>query len=240
MLHRVQKIISMSGFCSRRKAEDLIRDGRVAVNGRVISIGTSADPDKDLIAIDRKRIFLQKKIYYAFYKPKGFLSSLTSFEGKKPISDFFPRGERLFPIGRLDLNTEGLMILTNDGDFANKVMHPRYEVEKEYRVSLDKPYTQEADAMIKGGLEVEGRKVDAVILKKDSKIVHIILHEGRKHIVKKLFALLDFRVTRLIRIKVGRVELGNLLPGRYRPLLKQEIYSFKGNPVCLKQSLEEE
>lgn len=225
MLYRVQKIISMAGICSRRKAEELIETGRVTVNGKIIRIGSSADPEKDSIFVDNKRVFLQPKKYYAFYKPRGYLSSLQPHEGKKPMSRFFPK-ERVFPIGRLDYNSEGLMLLTNDGNFANRVMHPRYEVEKEYRVMLDKPYTKEAQTRIASGINIEGKKVQVVVQQKEKKIVHIILHEGRKHIVKKIFALIGFRVFRLIRIRIGKVVLGDLLPGKYRLLTKQEVVSF--------------
>ncbi len=222
---RVQKLISLSGFCSRRKAEELIRKGRVTVNSAVISIGATADPEKDNICIDGRRITLPQKKYYAFYKPEGYLSSLVPHFGKKPISILFPK-EHLFPIGRLDFMTEGLMLLTNDGDFANKVMHPRYEVEKEYRVMLDKLYTKDAEKRISSGIIIEGRKVYAAIQQKENKIVHITLHEGRKHIVRKIFAQLGFRVFRLIRIRIGKVLLENLLPGKYRSLTKQEVLSF--------------
>ncbi len=226
MQYRVQKIISMAGICSRRKAEEMIIAGRVIVNGKAIPIGTTADPEKDTLVVDGKKLILPSKKYYAFHKPKGFLSAMVAHEGKHPISLFFPSRESLFPIGRLDYNAEGLMLVTNDGDFANRVMHPRYEVEKEYRVVLDKPYTKDAERRISSGIIIEGRKVDAVIQQKENKIVHITLHEGRKHIVKKIFAQFGFRVFRLIRIRIGNVLLENLLPGKYRSLTKQEVLSF--------------
>lgn len=215
----------MAGICSRRKAEEMIEAGRVTVNGKIVRIGSSADPVKDIICVDNKQVFLQQKKYYAFYKPRGYLSSLQPYEGKRPMSIFFPK-ERIFPIGRLDYNSEGLVLLTNDGDFANRVMHPRYEVEKEYRVLLDKPCTEEALQKIREGVVVEEKKVSAVAELKEKKCVHIILHEGRKHIVKKIFALLGFRVFRLIRVRIGKVIVKNLLPGKYRSLTKQEVISF--------------
>ncbi len=230
MRMRLQKIISMSGFCSRRKAEDIIREGRVTVNGQRVSIGASAELEKDIICVDRKRITFSAKKYYAFSKPRGYLSSLVPHFGKKPISIFFPN-EYLFPVGRLDFITEGLMLLTNDGDFANKVMHPRYEVEKEYQVTVDKPLTQDVLEKITGGIVIEGRKVSAKVKPQTKTIIAIVLHEGRKHIVKKLFVSLGYRVLRLVRVRINGVLLRNLSPGKYRLLTTEEKES------CLKPSL---
>ncbi|MBI4441528.1 rRNA pseudouridine synthase [Candidatus Woesearchaeota archaeon] len=228
MQYRVQKIISMAGVCSRRHAEDLIKQGHVTVNGKVISLGMSADPAKDTICVDRRRIFLAPKKYYAFYKPRGYITALQPHEGKKPVSQLFPRNERLFPIGRLDFMTEGLLLLTNDGDFANKVMHPRYEVEKEYRATLGKPLGPEAQEQIKLGVSVEGSVVRAGLTSVDKTVVQIVLHEGRKHIVKKLFAVLGYNVKTLCRVRVGAVTIGTLRPSQYRALTKHEIASFGG------------
>tara|TARA_Y100000294_G_C8474874_1_gene304323 strand:+ start:133 stop:831 length:699 start_codon:yes stop_codon:yes gene_type:complete len=225
MLQRVQKIISNAGLCSRRKAEELIEKGRVMVNNKKITIGDKADLDKDNIFVNGEKLNFDKKKYIAFYKPKFVLTTLYD-PGQKPIilKYLLGVGKRIFPVGRLDYNSEGLLLLTNDGDFSNLVMHPRYEVLKVYHVTLErrvKPGDLEPlNTKIKlkdGYAKVDGFK----ILEKN--LIEVRIHEGRNKIVKRIFKKLGFYVKRLKRVQIGIVKLDNLKPGKWRHLTKKEI-----------------
>lgn len=228
MEHRLQKIIANAGVCSRRKAEDLIEQGKVKVNGKVISLGDKADPDKDKITIWGKPLLQTKKIYLAFNKPPDCLTTLDDPRGRKTIFDYISKKERIIPVGRLDFKTEGLLLLTNDGDFANNVMHPRYEVNKTYVVHLDKPFTREAVEKLKKGIDVEDKRTSPAKVrfaneKKD--IIEVTIHEGRNRIVRKMMQELEYKVQRLIRVKIGNVALGTLPKGHTRNLSFQEVKS---------------
>ena len=165
-MHRVQKLLSNYGYCSRRKAEELIIEGRVKVNNKVITIGDKAT-EEDILKVDNKIVNKNKKLYLIFNKPKGCVTALND-QFKKTIMEYIKIKERVFPIGRLDYNTEGLLILTNDGDFANKIMHPRYEIKKTYQAEINKPITKREIEQIELGVELEDGRTSLAKVKKIS------------------------------------------------------------------------
>lgn len=227
-MERLQKIIAAAGICSRRKAEELILQGRVLVNGRPARLGQKADPEKDEILIDGKPLRLQRKRYIALYKPRGYLTTLKDPFGRKTIIDLLKGiGERVFPVGRLDEDSEGLLLLTNDGEWANRIAHPRYEVEKEYIVFLNNPLSKEEEEKVRRGIDVDGRGVDVRRFRKIGKRKYlIVIHEGRKRIIRRMFQHIGKEVVRLIRIRIGHVRLSGLRPGQWRDLTPEEIKNF--------------
>ncbi len=233
MEERVQKILSNYGYASRRKAEDLIRAGKVKVNDKVIKLGDKADPEKDIIKIEGEKIRKNvKKIYMALFKPRFYVVSTVPEPGKKSIFELLKNmeiKERIYPVGRLDYDTEGLILLTNDGDFANKVMHPRYELEKTYLAKTKEPLIDNSIRHINEGVNIGGRKVlaKAKIVNRENHMVEITLHEGRKHIVKRLLFKLGYLVVFLRRIKIGNIGLGDLKPGEWRYLRMEEVEALK-------------
>jgi 23S rRNA pseudouridine2605 synthase len=228
MIERVQKIIAASGMCSKRKAEDLIKNGVVKVNGNVIKLGDKADYEKDIITVNDKKVFIQKKVYYAFYKPRFVLTSAVSQGGKRTIYDIMQLKEKVFYAGRLDYDAEGLIILTNDGDYANRIAHPRFETKKTYRVFLDKKIDNEDAKKLSMGIELEeGMTKGAFVRILSSKEIEITIHEGWKHIVKRMLEKLGYKVIRLIRVRIGNVGIGDLEPGQHRTLKPHEIKFIK-------------
>ena len=223
MLERLQKIMAHAGVASRRKCEELIKQGKVKVNGSVITIGDKADIRKDTIEVSGKKITKKKKIYLIVNKPKGVLSASSDKYGKT-IIDLVGLKERLYPVGRLDRDSTGIMILTNDGDFANTVMHPRYNVKKRYKVMLDKALRKEDVEKILKGVVIESRKVNVYDFEFQGKIVQLSIHEGRKHIVKKLFSELSYTVASLMRVSIGNLKL-TLEEGSYETVTKDFLKS---------------
>lgn len=228
MLQRVQKIIAAAGIASRRNAEDLIREGRVTVNGKEIEIGASADPDKDVVAVDGKKLQKEAFIYIIVNKPKNVVTTLSDELGRETVRTLVPVPERVFPVGRLDRNATGLVFLTNDGEIANRMMHPRYETTKTYQVMLSTHVDDKLLERLKKGVVVEDKKV---IVKNPIRVntntVQVSIHEGRKHIVKKLFVLLGTHVDRLERTELGPLKLGNLKKGEWRVLTPEEVSSLR-------------
>ncbi len=223
MQERIQKIIAQAGIASRRKAEQLISQGRVLVNGQVATLGQKADSEKDKIAVNGRLIAVEKKLYIMLNKPRGFVTTVSEEHGMKTVMDIVKVPQRIFPVGRLDKYTEGLLLLTNDGDFANKLTHPRYEVQKEYFVVLDKPLSEQAMERLQRGVIIDERKVKLSRLDVAGKEVLLRIHEGRKHIVRRLFEELGFSVVKLVRTRVSSVELGNLQTGKWRSLTPAEL-----------------
>lgn len=225
MEERVQKILAAAGIASRRKCEELIAQGRVKVNGKKIKLGDKADAELDVITLDGEILQPEKKVYYAFNKPTGYVTSLNQ-KGKHVIMGLIEIPEKVFPVGRLDENSEGLLLLTNDGELANRIMHPRYRTYKTYQVTLDKRF-KDYDKLNR--IVLDGKKVNIKRYRKLPKGVEITLHEGKKHIVKRIFAKLGYKVQTLKRTQVANIELGNLKPGRYRPLTKKELRELKSS-----------
>ncbi|HII71971.1 TPA: rRNA pseudouridine synthase [Candidatus Woesearchaeota archaeon] len=232
MLQRVQKIIANAGITSRRRAEELIAEGKVKVNGKVIGLGDKADPDRDNIIVDGKKLELGKKLYVMFHKPVDCLTTLDDPKGRKTIFSYLPFKTRLIPCGRLDYKTEGLLLLTNDGDWANKVMHPRYEVEKTYLVTLDKEFRHEDLEKVKKGVWIdefgaETRPAKVRYASEDKKTIEITIHEGKNRIVRRMMKAMEYNVARLMRTRVGNLDLGELRRGTHRKLSNKEIMMFK-------------
>ncbi len=231
MLQRLQKILANAGIASRRKCEELISAGRVRLNGSIATLGQSADLEKDIVEFDGKRISFEKKVYIMLNKPRGYITTTADPFAQKKVTDLVKVRERVFPVGRLDQDAEGLIILTNDGDFANMVMHPRYNVEKVYVVRLEKPLGMVDKKSIEEGVLIDGIKTwpaRVKILSPDRLNVEIAIHEGRHKIVKRMFKSVGNYVLNLKRTRIGNLSLGGLKTGQYRDLEGEEINGFNG------------
>lgn len=227
---RLQKILAASGVASRRKAEEMIAAGRVTVNGRVAHLGDSALPGKDKILLDGQPLgHSEKKLYLALHKPRGFVTTLHDERGRKCVAQLVEDvGERVYPVGRLDKDSEGLLLLTNDGDFANQVAHPKRHVAKTYRVTVRPSVTEDQLNQLSTGIVIEGRrtapaKVRVLQQELGRVVLEIVLYEGRNREIRKMCEALGLEVARLKRIAVGPVRLGMLPQGKYRELTKEEL-----------------
>jgi pseudouridine synthase len=236
-MERLQKILARAGLASRREAEQWILEGRVAVNGQIVrKLGSQADPAKDSIKVDGKRIQpAASPRYFAFHKPAGVMTTFNDPRGRPDLSPFVQRmgdRQRLFPVGRLDYNSSGLLLLTNDGELAQRLAHPRFGVKKRYRVKLSAcPSEQEMAALRKGIRLEDGVTAPARVrvlekLKKNA-WVEIEIQEGRNREVRRMFSALGYFVEKLIRDRVGSVALGALPAGAVRPLSQTEVVALK-------------
>ncbi|MBW2965272.1 pseudouridine synthase, partial [Candidatus Woesearchaeota archaeon] len=201
----------------------------VKVNGKTIKIGDSADNFKDRITIEGRPLSPPRKIYLAFNKPPDCLTTLSDPKGRKTILDYVKIKERVIPVGRLDFKTQGLLFLTNDGDFANQVMHPRYEVEKTYMVFLDSKFLPEHIKKVKEGMDLEEFKVGPAKVRYASPaqdVIELTLHQGQNRVVRKMMEALGLKVKKLIRTKVGNVELGSIAVGKWRKMGHSEVEQF--------------
>jgi len=233
MLERLQKIISEHGLMSRRNAEKMISDGKVFVNGVKACLGDKADSETDIITIDGAVLkSLDKRVYIMLNKPKGYVTTMSDEKGRKNVTDLVKDlGIRVYPVGRLDLNSEGLLLLTNDGDFANHVMHPSNEKVKTYRVTVIGSESNVEKLSLP--MEIDGYQIKPAIVKllnaNNSKLnIEIKIHEGRNRQVRKMCALCDFKVINLKRIAIGNVRLGDLRSGMWRELSTAEIQELMG------------
>ncbi|MEU3269207.1 pseudouridine synthase [Saccharomonospora sp. NPDC006951] len=228
---RLQKVLARAGVASRRAAEDLIARGRVSVDGDVVrELGRRVDPDTAVIHVDGLRVILRDdQLYFAFNKPRGVHSTMTDDQGRPCVGDYVrERRERLFHVGRLDAETEGLLLLTNDGDLAHRLMHPSYHVTKTYLAEVDGEVPRGLGKRLRAGVRLEDGQAKADAFRvKDARpgrtLVEIVLHEGRKHIVRRLLAEVGHPVRKLVRTAVGDVQLGTTKPGAMRALSRQEI-----------------
>lgn len=230
---RLQKVMAQAGVASRRVCEEMIAEGRVEVDGQVVTeLGVRVDPKTAVIHVDGLRIQLDENlVYMVFNKPKGVVSTMEDPDGRPCISDFVRKthqGERLFHVGRLDVATEGLLLLTNDGELANRLTHPSYEVPKTYLVQVRGPFPQGIGAQLKEGVELEDgfANVDSFKLVDSTPghvLIEVILHSGKNRIVRRLFDAVGFPVLRLVRVKVGPIGLGDQRQGSIRNLGKQEV-----------------
>jgi 23S rRNA pseudouridine2605 synthase len=221
---RVQKLIAASGLASRRQAETWISEGRVQVNGQPIKLGDQAT-DKDKITVNGAPIPRPEKIYLMVHKPKGYVTTVKDIYGNKTVMDLVPTDERIYPVGRLDKDTTGLLLFTNDGEFANRLMHPRYEIQKTYIATLDKPFDSAHIAIAKKGIWLKEGEVIATIKVLASRRVSVTLHQGFNHVVKRLMKKMGYWVTDLERTQVGALTL-NIPVGTFRPLTQEEVNSF--------------
>lgn len=233
---RVQKVIANAGVASRRHAEEMITAGRVAVNGTVIrELGTKVT-SHDTVTVDGVPLVREKKQYFLFYKPRGVITAAADDKGRKVVTDFFDDvRERVYPVGRLDYDTSGLILMTNDGDFANMMMHPKFAIDKRY-VAKVKGIPSGLDLMpLRQGITIDGRKLakaKASISSRDkakkTAIVELTIHQGLNHQVKKMLKAVGYPVMKLSRVGFGPLTLDGLQPGDYRKLTHLEVHALKG------------
>jgi pseudouridine synthase len=236
MEERIQKILAHAGVASRRECEKLIEEGRVKVNGRVAQLGDKADSAKDRLEVNGRTINAHQVefIYIALNKPKGVLSSLEDEmeEGRKTVRDLIPLPGHLYPVGRLDKQSEGLMLMTNDGDLAHKLTHPRYGHEKTYRVTVEGRIPQEALERWRKGIYLDDRKTAPLqinVLRQEVgfTLLELVMREGRKRQIRRIANMLGYPVRHLVRIKIGPIDLGTLKPGAWRHLHPQELHRLR-------------
>lgn len=228
---RLQKILARSGLASRRAAETLIRQGRVTVDGKIVTeMGFRADPDKQVVACDGRPIRVaEEKIYLLLNKPKGYVTTLHDPQGRPIVTSLLAGiSARVFPVGRLDFDTEGALIMTNDGEFAQRLLHPSFEIKRTYQATVRGLPTGAKLRLLEEGVEIEGRKTWPARLRivargADATTVEITIHEGRKRQVRKMFAAIGHPVKALRRVAYGGLRLGDLSPGKYRILTKAEL-----------------
>ena len=228
MKQRLQKILSDRGVASRRRAEELIRGGLVAVNGQIASLGDSADPDTDEITLAGNPIPAARDyIYLMLNKPRGYVTTLSDEKGRPTAASLVADcGQRVYPIGRLDMDSEGLLLFTNDGSFANRAMHPSHEIQKTYQVWVS-GYTQDGfqrlqEPVVLDGYRIKPPKLRLLSYKNDRAELEITIHEGRNRQIRRMCQMAGMQVTRLKRIREGQLELGSLPLGKWRYLTEEE------------------
>ena len=235
-MERLQKLIAQAGICSRREAENIISAGKVTVDGKIIrELGAKADPAKNKICVDGKILtFNTEKIYILLNKPRGYVSTVKDERGRKTILQLLGENfnQRVYPVGRLDLNSEGLIILTNDGDLTNSLIHPRFEIKKTYRAKISGTITEEKLDKLRAGIELDdGLTAPAEIYLLGENFVEITIHEGRNRQVRRMFAAIGCDVKRLRRIKFANLTLDGLKVGKFRELTAEEISMLKGETI---------
>ena len=227
---RLNKFLSNSGVASRRKCDELIKEGKVFVNGKQVKeLGTVVNEKKDKVTVEGKVISLPSSfVYIKLNKPKGYTCSASDEKGRKTIYDLIDCDERLFSIGRLDYDTEGLIILTNDGDFANKVAHPKYNIEKEYRVTIEGDIKESELAVMRKGVVIDGERMPSARVEKlsqDDKYtkLSVVIDEGQNRQVRRMFEAIGKSIRLLKRVRIGQVRLGGLSRGDYKDLTEEEL-----------------
>lgn len=230
-MERLQKVLAQSGIASRRKSEELISAGHVKVNGKKVTEMGIKVSASDKIEVNGVPITQEDYVYYLFYKPRGVISAVSDDKGREVVTDYLVGvRERIYPVGRLDYDTSGLLLLTNDGDFANKLTHPKHEVDKTYVAKvMGIPFPKDLKPLNQG-VKIDGRKTAPAKFKilstdnlKQTAIVELVIHEGRNHQVKKMLEAVGFPVTKLKRELYGNLTLDGLKPGQYRSLSRREV-----------------
>ncbi len=241
-MERLQKVLAHAGVASRRKCEELILQGRVRVNGQVVTqLGTKVNPVQDTIKVDGQAVTLEAKVYILLHKPRGYLSDTRDFRGRSSALSLVSAGERLYPVGRLDARSEGLLLLTNDGELAYRLTHPRYEHAKEYLALVKGKPTEATLRRMRKGVERDGQTLRADAVEWLERLgseaqshrwgkaprgmvwLRIVLHEGKKRHIRRMCAALGHPVRRLIRVRIGPLELGDLPVGKWRYLTEREV-----------------
>jgi 23S rRNA pseudouridine2605 synthase len=237
MKERLQKILARAGLGSRRACEELITAGRVRVNDQIAILGTKADPQFDRIEVDGRPISISKEmIYIALYKPRGVISTVSDPDRRQTVRDLVPVPERLFPVGRLDVDSEGLILLTNDGELTNRLTHPRYGHEKEYRVLVARrPDNEQLETWRRGVVLEDGYRTTPADVRFETASgkgawLRIMMREGRKRQIREIGSLIGLPVVKIIRIRIGSLHLGNLKPREWRYLNAVEVNALKEQP----------
>ncbi|MBF0709056.1 MULTISPECIES: pseudouridine synthase [Bacillales] len=238
-MERLQKVIAQAGVTSRRKAETLIEEGRVKVNGKVVTeLGTKVS-ERCKIEVNGIPVEREEPVYFLFYKPTGVISTVEDDKGRKAVTDYFHEiEERVFPVGRLDYDTSGVLLLTNDGDFANKLMHPSYHVDKVYVAKVKGLMNKETIQKLERGVQLEDGKTSkararilSVDKQKGKSIVELTIHEGKNRQVRRMFETLGYPVQKLKRERYGFLELTGMNPGDYRELKPYEVKQLRNQAV---------
>ena len=228
MLERIQKILSSRGVASRRAAEEMIKAGRITCNGQVCSLGQSADPDIDEILVDGKPLpSAGEKVYIMLHKPRGYVTTLSDEKGRPDAASLVSCGQRVYPVGRLDMDSEGLLLFTNDGDFANCLMHPSHEVKKVYEVHVT-GFTRDGLRVLQEPMELDGYRIRRpgvrILKEQESKaVLEVTIHEGRNRQVRRMCDHAGMQVNRLKRVAEGKLKLGKLPLGQWRYLTEEEV-----------------
>jgi 23S rRNA pseudouridine2605 synthase len=228
-IERLQRTLARAGLSSRRGSEELIKAGRVEVNGRPASLGDKVDPEQDEVRVDGRRVSVDPGLrYVALHKPKGVTTTMRDRHAERDLRDFVPEGPRVFPVGRLDRDTEGLLLLTNDGDLAHRLAHPRHGVEKEYLAEVDGSPTPARIGRLRRGVDLDDGIAKAVDARSVGRAggrfaVRVVMTEGRKREVRRMLEAVGLPVRRLIRTRVGPVRLGRMKAGELRDLSHDEV-----------------
>ena len=232
---RINKFLSSCGVASRRKCEDIVKDGRVTINGKTVdSLGVSVNEKQDVVAVDGVVVSLPNEfVYLKLNKPKGYACTSSDERGRKTIFDLVDSDVRLFNVGRLDYDTEGLIFLTNDGDFANMVTHPKFHFEKEYIATIEGQMKESELAVLRKGVVVDGERMPEARVKflgfdGNFTKVSVVIDEGQNHQVRRMFDAIGKCIKLLKRVRIGSVLLGGLYRGKTKPMTKEEIDFFKG------------
>jgi 23S rRNA pseudouridine2605 synthase len=227
MIERLQKFMSGAGIASRRHAEEMILAGLVKVNGKVVKqLGTKIDPNKDKVLVNGKKVEPRKSfIYLAMNKPKRYVTTRKDPRARKTVFDLLPPELKnvVWPVGRLDFHTEGLLLFTNDGDLTQKLTHPSFEHEKEYEVKLDKEMSEGKIEKIENGMIIDGKKTSPAKVRGEGTTVYLTIHEGMNRQVRKMFGELRFTVQNLKRIRIGKLKLGDLPSGATKPFKPEDV-----------------
>lgn len=242
MEERLQKILARAGLGSRRSCEELIDSGRVTVNGKVAALGEKADPEKDKIQVDGRPLASPEPlVYIALYKPRGAVSTVGGPDPRPHVRDLVPVPGSIYPVGRLDIDSEGLILMTNDGELANRLTHPRYEHEKEYRVLVARhPDQKQLETWRRGVVLEDGHQTAPADVRVEGSSgkgswLQVVIHEGRKRQIREIGALLGLPIVKIIRVRIGSLRLGSLQPGQWRYLTQEEINALKGAQKPLKE-----
>lgn len=240
-LTRIQKVLSEQGYCSRRAAEQIIREGRVKVNGHSVGLGDKMDPNRDVLSVDGQRVWLQKKqemCYLMLHKPRGYVTTTSDELGRKTVMDLvadYP--VRVFPVGRLDKDSEGMILLTNDGSFANLMMHPSHGVSKLYRVTVHPRATEEQvvalseGVVLDDGVRTQPAVINVVTDEPGRTVLEMTIKEGKNRQIRRMCEAVGLEVVRLRRSAMGAVKLGMLQPGQYRELTRSEVNALRAAAV---------
>lgn len=230
LVERLQKYIANSGYCSRRKAEELIKKGMVSINGQIVTVLGTKVSGKEEIIVDGNLLKREEKEYYLLNKPRGVITSVKDDKNRKTVVDIINSDVRIYPVGRLDYDTTGVLLLTNDGEFANIMMHPNKKIEKVYTAKVRGIMKGEQINQLKNGVLIDGKKTEKahvklrrVDLKNNASYVSIVIHEGRNHQVKRMFQAVGFEVIKLKRDRVGIFTLDGLASGEFRKLTPKEV-----------------